>query len=746
MDMPIRARGRGRAKDIYSSYGDLAGRLLAAATQLSFYNAVGDLEWSRGAPAGAGAGANTGSLVRDVLACGQTTPQMRRVGTSMLEVAIPINVDGRPVSILQVHVPCDEPAADRRLLRDTLSAAAPLVDCLCRELGQERRKALSSATLSERTEELEWLFALTENLHSNSSDPRAIRQLLGAAVERMRASFGAVVAPQHALELRYESMVRIDMQSTGIFERCRPYFLNFVSRRKQPLIANKAAAGSHMPPFRVLLLPIEPHKGRVIGYIVFLKAAALPAFGRRQLFLGRHVGHQVGTLLESQYDLATGLLTRSAFEQDVQRHVERRRHETGYPPDAPHSLLYFDIDRLHVINDVLGFGMGDEAIVRVAELFHAPRLPEDAVISRIGGDSFLVFLPDHDADQAATCARRVLQAAAGCSVGAEPHSIALSLSCGVVRISSPQTGLDAPIATARRACTACKESGGNRLEIYLDIDAGTMRRKRFVIDGTTLRSALTDGRLRIYAQKIVSSVDSSETHGIECLLRMEGAAGSMVTAGEFLPDATRGGILQAIDEWLISNTLLQIEPFRMLLLENKVKVAINISGHSLQEDAFADSVERWLAASPVAPGSIVFEITEGAAVAHLARAGDFIARLRRRGCRFSLDDFGAGLNSLAYLKILPVSQVKIDAGVTHDLLSNGRAAELVGTIARTAESLGIESVAECVESAEVAARVRELGVGYIQGHAAHRPEPLRHVLDSLQGAASERRHHIYLSE
>lgn len=470
MDIPVRAKGRGRAKEIYSSYGELAGRLLPAAKQISFFGATGALEWTRGTlrqsteqPA---------PLIKKILSDNLLEPQVSRLGDSLIAVAMPITLDGKPVSILQVTVQSKAPASDTRVMRDTVGAAAPLVDCLCRELGQPARKSLPSATLSERTLELEWLFALTENLHSNSSDPRAVSQLLGAGVERMRACFGAVVVPDHGLELTYASMVRIDRQSAGIFVRCRPYFLNFVKRRKQPLIANKVTSGSNMPPFKVLLLPIEPHKGKVIGYIVFIKAAALPNFGRRQLFLGRHIGHQVGTLLESQYDLATGLLTRNTFELDVQRIMNAGADE------ALHSLLYFDIDRLRVINDFLGFARGDEAIVRIAELLRAPALPEDAITSRIGGDSFLVYLPNHDPERAAARARLILQAAGRCSIGPEPNHIVLSLSCGIVPVYRTRSGLEGPIATAQIACTRSKEQGGNRIEIHAGIDAAMVRRKK----------------------------------------------------------------------------------------------------------------------------------------------------------------------------------------------------------------------------------------------------------------------------
>ncbi len=471
MVAPLRSKGMSHDKQLFSSYGDLAERLLPKALHLSFYGADGEMVWTRGADRNLD---STVALVRSIIHAHARRPQAARLSETLVAVAVPIVMHSKAVSVFVVHVRCDQTVPESRISSDLASAAAPLVDCLMRELGQPVHKALPVATLSERAEELEWLFGLTENLHSNSSDPRAISQLLSAAVERMRACGGAVMVPGHALDLTYSSVARTDVRCIGMFERCKPYFLNFVQRRKQPLIANKVAAGIDMPPLKVLLLPIEPHKSKVIGCLVLMKSASLPGFGRRQLFLGRHVGHQMGVLLESQYDLATGLLTRHAFAQDVER-----ASQTAAPQDT-HALLYFDLDRLQVINDVLGFAFGDEAIVRIAELLRAPALPPDAITSRIGGDSFVVYLPQHDAEQATRRAREILRSAAACAVGSG-KGMALSMSCGIVQLSSgqpvPRVALGTGLAAARRVCRRAKKKGGNRVAIDVDGDAGMMHCK-----------------------------------------------------------------------------------------------------------------------------------------------------------------------------------------------------------------------------------------------------------------------------
>jgi EAL domain-containing protein (putative c-di-GMP-specific phosphodiesterase class I) len=143
---------------------------------------------------------------------------------------------------------------------------------------------------------------------------------------------------------------------------------------------------------------------------------------------------------------------------------------------------------------------------------------------------------------------------------------------------------------------------------------------------------------------------------------------------------------------------------------------------------------------------IVFEITETSAISNMARAERLIGRLRQQGCRFALDDFGTGVNSLSYLKCLPVSYAKIDGSFTRDLLSNDRAGAMVETIVQISKALGIESIAESVESLAVADRVRELGVDYVQGFVAHRPEPLVGLLDAIKSSESKRFSRLFLTE
>jgi diguanylate cyclase (GGDEF)-like protein len=451
-------KNRSTTEAVFASYGDLAKSLLPTAARLTLYDAGGGLEWSHGDARSDDRTFRT--LLQECISGGAIEPKVTNLSDSSVALTLPVVLDSKPIAVLLAQLPFQAGQSERRLLHDIVGTAAPLLDCMCRELKQMTGKAMKSATLAERIDELEWLFALTENLRCNSNEPRAVSQLMGAVVERMKCCFGAVVVPEHGIDLTYESLVHIEIKAAGAFERSRPYFMNFIQRREQSLLSNTASGGTHMPAFKLLVVPIQPRKGKTIGFIAFFKQANKSNFSRRQLFLGCHLGHQIGSLLESQYDLATGLLRRNAFGQDVQRLLLTQSK------NSEHSLVYFDIDRLHAINDALGFDAGDEAIVRVADLLHTPALPEDAIACRIGGDNFAVLLPNHDAEQASARAKNVLGLAARDSVGPDEARIPLSMRAGVVRIDSVEAGINGPLANAQMACRTAKEHGGNRVEIY----------------------------------------------------------------------------------------------------------------------------------------------------------------------------------------------------------------------------------------------------------------------------------------
>jgi EAL domain-containing protein (putative c-di-GMP-specific phosphodiesterase class I) len=307
-----------------------------------------------------------------------------------------------------------------------------------------------------------------------------------------------------------------------------------------------------------------------------------------------------------------------------------------------------------------------------------------------------------------------------------------------VKLASDSPSFSHCLAAAELACKSAKDNGRARTTIYQAASDSMIKRQEDLSAARRLTEAIEESRLIMFGQKIVAVRELDRPAGIECLVRVIESDGKHVGPGAFISAARRFGLLKALDRWVIRNTFQTLRPFAGTLLHANAYVSINISGQSLQDENFLADVESWLLESNVPPGLIMFEITETVAVANLARAEALISRLRRRGCRFALDDFGTGMNSLSYLKSLPVTCIKIDGSFTRDVLVNRVSEALVRSMAELAASLNIDCVAECIETPEILTHLARLGVNYVQGYVAHVPEPLTGLLQAIRNEESQR--------
>lgn len=723
---PLKPSPRHPASAQLASYVELVERLVPATRAVGFFDRSGQC-------CGCSHDALRNELEALALRCMEKTPPAaagRILSNGLLVAALPVQHEGRLVGALSVALTKETNQAAEALLASARAALQPVANVVAPVL-QSATRPTKTQVLTERTEELEWLFSITAQLRSGSTECAAIEHLLAAAVERMQASFGGIAIPEKRISVTHgDSLATPD--ATLAYQSAHPHLMRFVQRRRRPLLINTPPPQRpDLAHVRLLALPLELRHGAVAGLIAFLRPISDPPFGRRQTYLGRHIARQVSAMLDSEYDLATGLFNRSALEQ----HVGRARSAS---PREADSLIYIDIDRLHLINDTFGFDSGDEVIVRIADLLHPPHVPSDAIAGRIAGDRFVVYLPGHDAAQAQIKAEGLRREAERITAGNDQQRIALSLSCGIARLGAEPHSFARYLAASELACKAAKDRGRNRSEIYLDIDQSMIRRRSDISGLARLRDALDHNRLRVYAQKIVPVGDRSRASGVECLVRLVEEDGTIVSPAAFMSAAQRYQQLKQVDEWVIRNTLELLAPFASVLFHSGMYASINISGQSLGDEAFLKRIEQWIRNSNVAPGLITFEITETAAVSNLQRSDELMRDLKRLGCRFALDDFGTGVNSLSYLKSLPVDRVKIDGSFVKDIATNPRSEAMVRAVVQLARSLEIDCVAEFVHSDAVLKKVRDLGVGYAQGYLMHEPEPLANVLRALTNDESRR--------
>ncbi|MET0281479.1 MAG: bifunctional diguanylate cyclase/phosphodiesterase [Steroidobacteraceae bacterium] len=720
------------ATDSFAQYASLVERLWPGAQAVEFLstgrNGGEGFTWSSVTP-------RDPQILSFAKACQGSTesgPFTRQLADGSHVLMVPILFGGKRIALLGVHAR-QPPSATWRLTPQHIeNMLRPICELAARDLdqrqgGSTRRvpDARAQTALSQRTEELEWLFAITAQLRSGSGERDAISGLVLAATERMESSLGAALIPGKSIELSCASERQPAPEAVRAFAMTSAHLLSLVQRRKTAVAINsssdKVERGLR---FKILAAPVIIN-GEVAGVLCFYRAMDMANFRRRQLHLGRHIARQIGAMLESEYDLSTGLFTRSAFVQRAGDAV------AALPPGQPHSVLYADIDRLSLVNQEHGFAAGDEAIVRIADLLRAPVLPAEAISCRPVGDSFAVFLPNHDIVMARNTAEALQAAIARQFAGAEGSRGMISVSLGVTRLAVSTDATARALAVAELACRNATARGGNRIEVILDVDEKLLRHRTDVLTLGRLREAIAQDRLVLYAQRIAPTFVSDSIGGMECLVRLLTPEGEVITAGTFLPPAQRFGLMRTIDEVVIKKTLAVIARYSRVLFSRGAYVSINVSGQSLSDDSFLDNIEGWVRESGAAPGLVTFEVTETEAVANLERAAAMMRRLKRRGCRFALDDFGTGVNSLVNLKYLPIDRVKIDGSFVRDLLTSQSSMAMVTAVGQLARTMRIDCVAEFVESEAILTALRRIGIPFVQGNFVHAPQPLTEVLDAI---------------
>lgn len=491
----------------------------------------------------------------------------------------------------------------------------------------------------------------------------------------------------------------------------------------EPLVRNRVRFENGGPLLgRFLVAPVSDPDGNLAGIVMLFRPMEWLEFSKIDARNAAQLSRQLSRLLYLPGDPVTGLMARGAME----KLVHWRLHWLGQPPNS--SVLYGDIDQLHIINDLHGFDAGDRAIGVVANALTAELANDDAVLSRLSGDRFTVFLPDCPLPQAQKVASRLVQAVQACSVTIDSEKIPLRMSFGAAALASGERSFDHALAGAEVACKMAKERGRNRVEIYQISDASMIRRRDDMSIIGKLRSALEQNRYQIFGQPIASLLTPDSVHRYEMLLRIIDEKGRLVLPAHFMSSATRYQLLPQLDRAVVVDVLGHVRAASLRPGFRPLHVCINLSGPTISDDTFLDWMLMQLDESGVKGEWLTFELTETAAVSNMPQAQLLMNKLCALGCKFALDDFGTGLSSLTHLKNLQFSSLKIDGSFIQDILHNERSQALVRAVAQLAGAMGMETVAEYVETPEVCMRLIELQVQYGQGYAIGKPRPLSGIL------------------
>jgi EAL domain-containing protein (putative c-di-GMP-specific phosphodiesterase class I) len=315
----------------------------------------------------------------------------------------------------------------------------------------------------------------------------------------------------------------------------------------------------------------------------------------------------------------------------------------------------------------------------------------------------------------------------------ESRTFEIGVSIGLVPILHDSGGLTEVLSAADSACYVAKDLGRNRIHLYQPGDRALAQRRGEMQWVHRLREGLENNSFDLYCQAIVPLGADALPSGrfYEILVRVQDE--DLVLPAAFIPAAERYHLMPSIDRWVIRTVFSMLEKNQMRVGKTDesggdARFAINLSGQSLGDEKFLEFVMQQFAQHRVNPENICFEITETAAIANLARARDFIARLKHMGCRFALDDFGSGLSSFGYLKSLSVDYLKIAGDFIEGMVEDPVDSAMVDAINQIGHVMGLITIAESVENPPILNRLREMGVDYAQGVGIDTPKPLHQVL------------------
>jgi len=411
-------------------------------------------------------------------------------------------------------------------------------------------------------------------------------------------------------------------------------------------------------------------------------------------------------------DSLTGLATRARFTARVNESLAQARGG-----GRRFAVLYFDLDRFKLINDGLGHVAGDRLLV---ELQHrlAPMLRHEDLLARFGGDEFGILLADLQNESDATRLGEMVLSAVRAPFRFEGQEVFTSASMGITLSGPRHERADDLLREADMAMYRAKTLGKARFEVF---DAAMQARAaRLLQIETDMRRAIQRREFVNHYQPIVS-LESGLIVGFEALVRWQHPDRGMISPGEFIPVAEETGMVVPIGLFVLREACSRLTGWQEQCPDFPLTVSVNVSGRQLQQPDFLQHVERTLSETQIDPSRLKLELTESAIIDDPAAAQVMLSRLKQMNVQLALDDFGTGYSSLSYLHRFPIDTLKVDRSFVSQLQATGKNVEIVRTITTLARNLGMDVVAEGVETVEQADQLRALGCELAQGFLFHRP-------------------------
>ena len=720
----------------FSAAGCLMRALLPQAEHFCFYNARGTLLWSS-------TGSDDLELDSELAALPPDDFRAPRSPLDLLHLSLP---SGRTAVLLFLQGYAKQgrgafvivfgrsTGKNPPLVPDQLETILfPAAQILSEGLRLEQKVREERGRLLEAEQELKLVYQVDEKIHGSSKSHASLAELVGQSGRFLGIAYSVLLLPSKRIRISatHSSWKAVNRKVldkyliSTLFPKMHGQTAPVIF--EVPPVAGSDNIADHG--YQTMVCPVTDRLGNVEGILAQLGRVNNEPFRLSHTRFMSYIVRKAEYVIEQSFDAMTGLTNRGGFEAQLSESMQALSGD-----DDAHQIIYFDLDNVQLVNDTFDHQAGDEVITRFAQILEQ-HLPNNAVATRLTGDDFAILLTHSTLDDALQLTAEIREGASSLRYLEGDKSLQVTVSTGIAALDRRTAEGDA-LTAARIACDSAKDHGRDRVEVYDQDDQSIVRRYDDMHLVADIQKMLDGAGFDLLAQPIVSLQKKRKSRRFEILLRMKDSGGNRISSKSFFSAAERYQLMPQIDRWVISTTLQLLARQAPLLVKSGTAFAINLSGQSLGDDSILDFVSRQIDSSGLPPELLYFEVTESAAVSNHAKAQAFIDALRKRGCRFSLDDFGAGLSSFAYLKTFQVDTLKIDGGFIRDIAENRISESMVAAITQVAKVMKLETVAEYVESEQIRAFVAKMGVDYAQGHAVGKPAPLDQVLAELAEAGS----------
>jgi diguanylate cyclase (GGDEF)-like protein len=587
--------------------------------------------------------------------------------------------------------------------------------------------------LTERYEELNLVYTTDDRIEHLEEGQRALNQLVHNCTDYLDVGMAALICRERSLEIVELNRTEAPADPDRLLELLRAGIYNRVEAQVMPFVLNELDKEDRHRFLddldeNLIAYPVIDDYGTAIGVLAVVARQDLHTFSNGDRNLLEVMAKKASRIIHTHHDALTGLINRSGFESVLVATLNNTRSN-----NAEHCILHIDIDQLHVVNDLMGYEEGDALIRRVSRAM-SKRLRDTDCLARLGGDEFGVLLTNCSLDKAYDIATDVSSAIRKIELISANRQLDVTASIGVAQMTRETDGIVGLLASAEIACKAAKENSRDGIQVYEEDNTTLVRRSEEIEWLGRVQTALRDDAFELYCQPVVPILDRSRAGHFEILLRMIGDDGEVLSPAKFMPAAERYQMMPMVDRWVIRNSLRLLAKKWQEIEAQKPVFCINLSGQSLTNTGFYSFIKDELAASRIPPSNICFEITETAAISNIDDAIALMRALRGAGCRFSLDDFGAGLSSFGYLKKLPVDYLKIDGSFIREITTDAVSLSMVEAIASIGQSMGLSIVAEFVSDDSTVSLLQKIGVDFAQGFGVGKPAPIKDSIRALKNA------------